>query len=1093
MSAVDRAHEGHGEIHEVFADPRGRRRRVHKAVTATLGVLLVVAMLVGVPYAFTSSAAEGAWRRPHLTKEDVGADTPIVGSGPLERVVEVRVEGQRVLGREPFTGADLGVLPGVRPAEIQGRRHVIQHYGYSASAHRTISLTFDDGPDPVVTRQLLDVLAKNHVPATFFLVGKNAVRDPELVQRMVREGHSVSAHTMYHPDVAHTRDWRQQMEMVGTSRLLRSITGHDTRLWRMPYTAADPELERETLDGMLRAQRMGYVHASYDFDTLDWEHDADPNGRVDDIPLPDLSSGENVTVLLHDAGGPNRTRSVAYVEKLISNARSQGYTFHTMPQVSPDIAGDGAPTQVTLRDRLVHAWARVVVTWPSTLMGGLFAVALVLTAGLGIFNMLCVFVRRRRRAALAEPHPLEVDVPTSVVLAAYNEEVVIERTLRSILESVHPVTEVIVVDDGSADATAEIVARVAQEDARVRLVRQENAGKSAALNHGMTAATGEVVVTLDADTILTPWTISRLVRHFWLDDIEAERDPDPARKRLGAVAGTVRVGNRTASWLTRWQALEYVTQIGLDRAAQDTLGAISIVPGACAAWRREAILRAGGYSTDTLAEDCDLALTLQRQGWRITQADDAIAYTEAPETVDDLLAQRSRWTFGTMQAVYKHRRLLFGRGTGFLGWFVLPNYVLSLLVPWVFLPFVAVMAVLSLEHEGAGILLTYFALFLLVHLVLSAVAIRLMDEKWVHLLYAPLYRVVHEPLRAYLLYTSVHLAIVGGRLGWQKLDRSGSELDEDGATALPTQRPEVALAPPAPRPSTPCTTSRPAPDRPPTAPPRPERPSDDHRHPRPPRRPPRFGRPRADLPHPTRRLRRPRRRPDRTGRHRRRRRARGDRCDRGARDQERVRGPRACRNHHGARPTGGRRASCSGARPEVRWPRPVHRLPARPRPRAGRRLPPVRVDLAPRRVPLDGRDVRPRRVAHGGLARPELPARPAGHPQAHEASPAAAVGVRARRRADHGRVRMDHPRGRHAAHVVDRPRLGRAVRQPADDDARRGLDGAALVHLRLPVVRAPLPLAALVLPPVAAAHARRAARDHRRHRLRRARTLRLGG
>ena len=263
---------------------------------------------------------------------------------------------------------------------------------------------------------------------------------------------------------------------------------------------------------------------------------------------------------------------------------------------------------------------------------------------------------------------------------------------------------------------------------------------------------------------MAPDTITKMMRHFAVEGGE----------RLGAVAGVVRVGNREKNLLTRWQALEYLTQIGVERSAQDALGAISIIPGACAAWRKVAILDAGGYSNITLAEDCDLALTMHHLGWRVTQDDEALAYTEAPETVDDLLAQRTRWTFGTLQAIYKHRGMLFRRRFGALGLFVLPNYVLSVAMPVVFMPFVVFMAFLAVQEQGWGILLKYFVLFMLAHMAIAAVGVRLMRERYHHLAMVPVYRVVYEPLRAYLLYTSVFLAIKGVRMGWKKLVRTGS-------------------------------------------------------------------------------------------------------------------------------------------------------------------------------------------------------------------------------------------------------------------------------------------------------------------------------
>ena len=319
-------------------------------------------------------------------------------------------------------------------------------------------------------------------------------------------------------------------------------------------------------------------------------------------------------------------------------------------------------------------------------------------------------------------------------------------------------------DDGSRDGTADVVREMSGRDPRVVLIRQPNCGKAKALNVGFRAARGDYVVTLDADTVLAPQTIPNLIRHFAVDRAGT----------LAGVAGVVRVGNREQNLLTRWQALEYVTQIGVERAAQDAMGAISIVPGACAAWRKVAISEVGGYSDTTLAEDCDLCLSLHRAGWRVTQDDEAFAFTEAPADVDSLLAQRTRWTYGTLQSIFKHRDMLFRRRYGLLGCFVLPNYVLTIVLPVLFLPLITTMSVLAVRAQGFQVLGLYFVIFLAAHLIVAAVGIALMREKPHHLLMVPIYRIVYEPLRAYLLYTSTYLALRGVRMGWKKLARSGA-------------------------------------------------------------------------------------------------------------------------------------------------------------------------------------------------------------------------------------------------------------------------------------------------------------------------------
>jgi biofilm PGA synthesis N-glycosyltransferase PgaC len=652
-----------------------------------------------------------------------------------------------------FTAAERGV--------IGPSRYVIQRYGYSAAATRTISLTFDDGPDPVWTPRLLDLLSENKVPATFFATATMIAKYPELFRREVREGHAVANHSLTHVDVTSASEARARLEMVVSDRIIRAVTGTEAAYFRLPYEGNDVASTQATIDGLLRAQRFGYVVTSHDFDTDDWAYAAGREKGA--IPLPPLD-GRNVTVLLHDGGGNGRKMTVDYVRRLIPWAKAHGYTFHTMPQVQPDLAERVTTVRPTTWDRLALAGAQAVYVWPDQLLRVLFLFAVISVVAINLVNTGLAVRRHRRRRRQWWPDAADMSLSVSVLLAAYNEEKVIGRTLRSVLASDFPLLEVVVVDDGSADGTSDVVSAIAARDPRVVLLRQPNRGKARALNAGLARVRGTYVVTLDADTVLTPTTVTRLVRHFALDHTG----------RLAAVAGVVAVGNRERNLLTRWQALEYLTQIGIDRAAQDELGAITIVPGACAAWRKEAVESVGGYTDVTLAEDCDLSLSLHRFGWQVTQDDEALAFTEAPDTVDALLAQRTRWVFGTLQSVWKHRDLLMRRGSGALGWYVLPAYVASIIVPLLFLPFATVMAVYAAQRQGIGVVLMFFLLFTLAHLAVAGVAVLLMGERPAHLLLVPVYRVVQEPLRAYLLHTCVLMAIRGVRGGWHKLARTGA-------------------------------------------------------------------------------------------------------------------------------------------------------------------------------------------------------------------------------------------------------------------------------------------------------------------------------
>ena len=444
-------------------------------------------------------------------------------------------------------------------------------------------MTFDDGPDLKWTPELLNLLSAERVPATFFATGTMVARNPEIFRREVREGHAVANHSLTHVDVSTTSDWRARLELTITDHVIRAVTGKEVGYFRLPYEGDDEKSTQSVIDGMLRSQRYGYLVASHDFDSDDWRYAS--HELTGEMPLPELK-GQNVTVLLHDGAGTGREVTIDYVSKLIAYAKSQGYTFTTMPDVQPFVADRVFDVKPTIWDKITLSLVQVWFVWPTVLLRMLFVVAVVFVVVIGLGNCVIATIRRRRRNGVVWPSPSEIQMPVSVILAAYNEEQIIGRTLRSVLASTYPLAEIIVVNDGSSDRTSEEVREVreiARHDPRIHLIEQQNTGKAGALNAGVSYASSEIIVTLDADTILTPETIGRLVRHLAADETG----------RLGAVAGVVRVGNRGRNLLTRWQALEYLTQIGVERAAQDVMGAISIVPGACAAWRKNRHPRGG--------------------------------------------------------------------------------------------------------------------------------------------------------------------------------------------------------------------------------------------------------------------------------------------------------------------------------------------------------------------------------------------------------------------------------------------------------------------------------------------------------------------
>jgi cellulose synthase/poly-beta-1,6-N-acetylglucosamine synthase-like glycosyltransferase len=365
--------------------------------------------------------------------------------------------------------------------------------------------------------------------------------------------------------------------------------------------------------------------------------------------------------------------------------------------------------------------------------------------------------RNRRRFGWGPP----VTRPVSVVVPAYNEKECIANTLRSLARSTHPI-EVVVVDDGSTDGTGEIAREAARSLGMtdVRVIRQENAGKSAALDNGVRHARCDIVVMMDGDTVFEPDTVRHLVQPF----------ADPA---VGAVAGNAKVGNRDTV-IGAWQHIEYVMGFNLDRRMYDLLRCMPTIPGAIGAFRRAAVLDAGGMSDDTLAEDTDITIALHRAGWRVVYEEHARAWTEAPGSLRQLWSQRYRWSYGTMQALWKHRESLTDRGpSGRFGRVGMPLVVLFQIVTPLFAPLIDVFTAYSMIFIDFWVALLAWLAVLGVQVSCAAYAFRLDREKYRYLLMMPLQQLAYRQMMYLVLIHSCVTALTGGRLRWQKLKRTG--------------------------------------------------------------------------------------------------------------------------------------------------------------------------------------------------------------------------------------------------------------------------------------------------------------------------------
>ncbi|RGC70507.1 Poly-beta-1,6-N-acetyl-D-glucosamine synthase [Micromonospora sp. MW-13] len=638
-----------------------------------------------------------------------------------------------------------------------------QHRSYRLPP-RTVALTFDDGPDPTWTREVLRVLDAHQVKGTFFVVGSQAARHPGLVRELVAGGHEVGVHTFTHPDLTTLPGWRRRLEYAQTQLVLAGAAGVRSSLIRFPYSSHADAIDDRDWPLVTEAGELGYLTVLNDTDSRDW---ALPG--VDVTVANATPTGYSGAISLwHDAGG-DRAQTVAALDRFIPLMKERGYRFTTATEgLNLALAVAGVDHQVTGNPAASGAdrWRGRMLVWAVrgadrtlTVFGVLFVLVGVLTVGRTVLLFLLAGRHARRRRARDWAWGPPVTEPVSVIVPAYNEKEGIAAAVRSLATGDHPGgIEVVVVDDGSTDGTADIAEGLGLPN--VRVVRKPNGGKPSALNTGVALARHELLVLVDGDTVFEPDAVRRLVQPF----------ADP---QVGAVAGNVKVGNRD-SLIAKWQHIEYVIGFNLDRRLYETLRCMSTVPGAIGGFRRQALGYAGGLTDDTLAEDTDITMALGRAGWKVVYEETARAWTEAPATMGQLWKQRYRWSYGTMQAMWKHRRSLLDHGASgrFSRRCLLFLSLFGVLLP-LLAPMIDLLALYGLFFLDRTATVVAWLAMLAVQFLTAVVAFRLDRERLGVLWVLPLQQFVYRQLMYLVMIQSVVTALTGGRLGWQKLRRTG--------------------------------------------------------------------------------------------------------------------------------------------------------------------------------------------------------------------------------------------------------------------------------------------------------------------------------
>ncbi|MGA2535781.1 MAG: glycosyltransferase [Terracidiphilus sp.] len=729
------------------------------------------------------------WDRPSnpdslqaLNSLQPGHDINIEGEGDIMRVTGLPQPGKRTVQIDTDEPDPRKKLIIDEHMDVYPRTYTVDYYGYHANE---VAISFDDGPDPKWTPKILDILKQKGVKGTFFLIGEEAAENIGLMQRLFREGNEVGNHTYTHPDISEISPQSLDLQIKLTERLFASKLGVQPLYFRPPYDVdEEPETDDQAMP-IVPIQNENYIVIGNKIDTDDWnEHPRKSPQEITQSVLNQLQimrtkpQFRGSVILMHDGGG-DRSATVAALPVLIDALRAHGYTIVPVSALMGKTSADVMPELTwpqflrALPDSVAFSGVQIVGRF---IVFVFFIGDIMMAARLLLIGILAIVDRLRKPHAKASPG---FNPRVAVLIPAYNEETVIVRTIRSVLNSDYRNLHIIVIDDGSPDRTAEVAREAyAAEIAagRVQVFSKPNGGKAAALNFALDRLTEEIYVGIDADTVIATDAISKLIPHF--EDA-----------RIGAMAGNAKVGNRVNLW-TRWQALEYITSQNFERRALDLFHVVTVVPGAIGAWRTAPVKAAGGYPINTVAEDADLTMNLLEQGYRVDYEDRSLAFTEAPVNAKGLMRQRFRWSFGTLQAVWKHRAA-FVRNKA-MGLFALPNILIFQMFLPLVSPFIDVMFLygianyfidrhyhpLSVSAASLDKLLVFFLGFLIIDFVTSSVAFSLerrhpanKGDGWL-LFHIWLQRFAYRQIFSVVLFKTVVRAIDGKPFNWDKIQRT---------------------------------------------------------------------------------------------------------------------------------------------------------------------------------------------------------------------------------------------------------------------------------------------------------------------------------
>ncbi len=657
----------------------------------------------------------------------------------------------------------------------QDKPAVVEKTGHISNK---IALTFDDGPHPETTKKVLDILDSYGVKGTFFVLGKNVLAYPEVTKAIIDKGHEIENHSHTHPIFSQIDQQSQIQEIQATNNAIETVTGIKPQYFRKPYSNLSVIDTDESIEYLNYLKDLNLRASEYDIDSKDWLVDSPEESVQKVVEAIENSQGNYSQILFHDTSEKidNTLEALPQIIEYLQKKDIQIVRVDELDK-NTEFRANAIPATTTVY-RALYGRQKLftlilMINTFSLLLAILRSTWLIIGAFTYKFKMVLkvYFLSHINQKQLRYP-------PLAVIIACYNEELVIKKTIDSLLACNYPKLKIVVVNDGSTDRTAEIVKEMSSTHKNIKLINSTNMGKAKALQRSIKEVRTKWIVFCDADTVFEKKALHNFANNILITD-----------DNVGAIAGHILVGNQR-NLITLSQTIEYGISQQFIKPAQDVINTITVVPGAVGMWKRDALIKSGGFIHDTLAEDADATMRIVSIGKKVRFNSEARAKTEVPENFRNLFRQRTRWQLGNMQALYKHRKGVFNPHYSTLGFVGLPLFyidiAMTILYPFLFLfslylsvsrfynhPLPIFTNVSYIDQEFLSLLAM---IFIIVELALCLYVIIFQKHGFFNklklLIILPFFLTGYKFFLSYATYISAIRAVKGTQQGWNHIKRT---------------------------------------------------------------------------------------------------------------------------------------------------------------------------------------------------------------------------------------------------------------------------------------------------------------------------------